>query len=90
MAMRSRLVAAIDLSDDALSHSWAFGEDQGRYVVTTNDAVGLAAAASNAGVEITKIGVVTDRQELKFGATDTISLAALAETYESRLPALMA
>ena len=90
MAMRSRLGAAIYSSDYAISHSWAFGEDQGRFIVTTNDAVGLAAAARNAGVEVTKIGVVTDRQELKFGVADTISLVALTETYESRLPALLA
>ncbi len=90
MAMHSKLGAAIDAGDDAISHSWAFGEDQGRYIVTTQDAAGLAAAATSAGVEVTKIGVVTDRQELKFGAADTISLAALTEAYEGRLPALMA
>lgn len=90
MAMHSKFGAAIDAGDDAISHSWAFGEDQGRYIVTTQDAAGLAAAAATAGVEVTKIGVVTDRQELKFGATDTISLAALTEAYEGRLPALMA
>jgi phosphoribosylformylglycinamidine synthase II len=90
MAMRSKLGAAIDAGVDVISHSWAFGEDQGRYIVTTTDAAGLLRAATNAGVEVAKIGVVSDRQELKFGATDTISLAALTEAYESRLPALMA
>jgi phosphoribosylformylglycinamidine synthase len=90
MAMRSKLGADITADDDAISHSWAFGEDQGRYIVTTSDATGLAAAAATAGIEVTKIGVVTDRQELKFGAADTISLAALTEAYEGRLPALMA
>ncbi|NBW04354.1 MAG: phosphoribosylformylglycinamidine synthase subunit PurL [Alphaproteobacteria bacterium] len=90
MAMRSKLGADITADDDAISHSWAFGEDQGRYIVTTSDAAGLAAAATTAGIEVTKIGVVTDRQELKFGAADTISLAVLTEAYEGRLPALMA
>jgi phosphoribosylformylglycinamidine (FGAM) synthase-like enzyme len=89
MAMRSKLGAAIDTGVDVISHSWAFGEDQGRYIVTTTDAAGLVRAATNAGVEVAKIGVVTDRQELKFGATDTISLLALTEAYEGRLPALM-
>jgi len=90
MAMRSKLGADITADDDAISHSWAFGEDQGRYIVTTSDASSLAAAAATAGIEVTKIGVVTDRQELKFGAADTISLAVLTEAYEGRLPALMA
>ncbi|MEK9760642.1 MAG: phosphoribosylformylglycinamidine synthase subunit PurL, partial [Candidatus Puniceispirillum sp.] len=60
MAMRSKLGADIDADDDAISHSWAFGEDQGRYIVTTQDAAGLAAAATSAGSRprSTRVGII--------------------------------
>ena len=55
-------------------HGWAFGEDQARYVVTTSDGVALTEAAQNAGVAISKIGIVTAKTELQFGDDDTISV----------------
>jgi len=33
------------------SHGWAFGEDQGRYIVETHDADGLINAAKAAGID---------------------------------------
>jgi hypothetical protein len=50
----------------------------------------LAAEAKNAGIEITKIGIVSNSSELKFGATDTISIEELVLSYESCIPSLMA
>ena len=46
--------------------------------------------AKEAGIEITKVGMVSDRSELKFGDNDTISLLDLNDVFESCIPALMA
>ena len=71
-------------------HGWAFGEDQARYVVTTGDGAALSEAAQNAGVAISKIGIVTAKAELQFGDDDTISVQTLKNLSEGCLPALMA
>jgi phosphoribosylformylglycinamidine synthase len=71
-------------------HGWAFGEDQARFVVTTANHSALIAAAKDAGVEITKIGKVSASGELKFGASDAISVSELGVVFEATIPALMA
>ena len=50
----------------------------------------LSEAAQNAGVAISKIGIVTAKTELQFGDDDTISVEALKNLSEGCLPALMA
>jgi len=50
----------------------------------------LIAAAQDAGIEITKIGMVRDTSELKFGDRDTISLNELIDVFENCIPSLMA
>jgi hypothetical protein len=50
----------------------------------------LIAAAKEAGIEITKLGMVSDQGELKFGDNDTISTADLNAVFEGCIPALMA
>ena len=71
-------------------HGLAFGEDQARFVVATADSKTLIAAAKEAGIEITKLGMVSDQGELKFGDNDTISIADLNAVFEGCIPALMA
>ena len=90
MAMRSGFGAEIAVPKTGNLHGWAFGEDQARFVVTTADSQALIAAAKEAGIEITKLGMVSKRSELKFGGNDTISIADLNAVFEGCIPALMA
>ena len=90
MAMRSGFGAKIAVPKTGNLHGWAFGEDQARFVVTTADSQALIAAAKEAGIEITKLGMVSDQGELKFGDNDTISIADLNAVFEGCIPALMA
>ena len=90
MAMRSGFGAEIAVPKTGNLHGWAFGEDQARFVVTTADSQALIAAAKEAGIEITKLGMVFDQGELKFGDNDTISIADLNAVFEGCIPALMA
>ena len=90
MAMRSGFGAEIAVPKTGNLHGWAFGEDQARFVVTTADNQALIAAAKEAGIEITKLGMVSDQGELKFGDNDTISIADLNAVFEGCIPALMA
>lgn len=90
MAMKSGLGAKIeDLSNGAPMHGWLFGEDQARYVVTTTDADALMAAASDAGVVATKIGVVTG-SDLTIAGAGTISVSTLTTAHEGWMPEYMA
>ena len=88
--MRSGLGANIMVPDTGHLHAWAFGEDQARFVVSTRDGTALIAAAKDAGIEITKIGMVSEASELKFGDLDTISLTEVTDVFESCIPSLMA
>ncbi|MDC1037017.1 phosphoribosylformylglycinamidine synthase subunit PurL [Alphaproteobacteria bacterium] len=90
MAMRSGFGAEIAVPKTGNLHGWAFGEDQARFVVTTDDSQALIAAAKEAGIDITKLGMVSDQGELKFGDNDTISIADLNAVFEGCIPALMA
>ena len=90
MAMRSGFGAEIAVPKTGNLHGWAFGEDQARFVVTTADSQALIAAAKEAGIKITKLGMVSDQGELKFGDNDTISIADLNAVFEGCIPALMA
>jgi len=90
MAMRSGFGADIAVPKTGNLHGWAFGEDQARFVVTTADSQALTAAANEAGIEITKLGMVSDQGELKFGDSDTISIIDLNAEFEGCIPALMA
>jgi phosphoribosylformylglycinamidine synthase len=89
MAMKSGLGATIMAPASGQLHGWAFGEDQARFVVSTADGTALIKAAQDAGVEITKIGIVGEESELKFGDRDTISIVELNAVFESCIPSLM-
>ena len=75
---------------DIPAHAWLFGEDQGRYIVTTTDAKGLLAAADKAGVPAMQIGITgADGLSLIGGEAET-ALDTLRQTHESWLPEFMA
>ncbi len=88
MAMAGGVGATVAL--DGPEHAVFFGEDQGRYVVTTapeaTDAV--MTEAKRAGAPVARIGV-TGGDALKLGGAAPIALAALVEAYEGWFPGLM-
>jgi len=68
--------------------AWAFGEDQGRYVLATSAPDAVLAAARAAGVPAAAIGQ-SGGDALTLGGDDTISLDELRAAHEDWLPAYM-
>jgi phosphoribosylformylglycinamidine synthase len=90
MAMAARMGATLDFyPGDMPSYAFLFGEDQGRYVITTPEPELVMEEAAVAGVSATVIGV-TGGDVLKISEADSISVAALTEAHEGWLPAYMA
>jgi phosphoribosylformylglycinamidine synthase II len=71
-------------------HGWAFGEDQGRYIVETDDPDALIASAKAVSIEGQKIGRSISSRELKSDDGMVISLEELKTAYENGLPEIMA
>jgi phosphoribosylformylglycinamidine synthase len=89
MAMASGIGGDISAPDSApVLHAWLFGEDQGRYVVTTTDANTVLAAAAEAGVPAAVIGA-TGGEQLTVGGTDAISIKELSTAHEGWMPGYM-
>jgi phosphoribosylformylglycinamidine synthase len=92
MAMASELGAEIgaeiDASPDIPDHGWAFGEDQGRYVVTTAAPDAVSAAAAAAGVAAQAVGI-TAAATLTLPGARPISVAGLRALHERWLPDYM-
>ena len=89
MAIKSGFGADIKVPANGHAHGWAFGEDQGRYVVTVSDKGAFVTAAKNAGIKITEIGSSNDRSELKFGDEVAISVSDMRDRVENTIPDLM-
>ena len=89
MAMAGRIGASIDLPDDMDAAGFLFGEDQGRYVVTTTDAEVVISRAEAAGVPVRRLGA-TGGATLTLGAGDAISVDGLRTAHEAWLPSIMA
>ncbi len=94
MALAGEMGAAIAPPDDvgrdpAALTAWLFGEDQARYVVATDNAAPVLAAARAAGVPARAIGT-TGGESLKLVGQGAISLARLRKAHAGWLPAYMA
>ncbi|MEN6543721.1 AIR synthase-related protein, partial [Parvibaculum sp.] len=91
MAMAGGVGAKVEAPKDIPLHAWAFGEDQGRYVVTLPEAAakGLLDRAAKAGVPASRIGA-TGGRELTLDGCNPISLQRLKDAHEGWLPAYMA
>jgi phosphoribosylformylglycinamidine synthase len=89
MAMGGGIGASVE-ADGGLSHAFFFGEDQGRYVLTAppGQRGAIAEEAKQRNVALSRIGV-TGGETLRLGGAAPLALAALAEAYESWLPAAM-
>jgi phosphoribosylformylglycinamidine synthase subunit PurL len=70
-------------------HAWLFGEDQGRYLVVTNQPEPILKAAAEAGVALAALGK-TGGTALTVTGSGTISLNELKTAHEGWLPAYMA
>lgn len=89
MALSGEVGAVLSLPDDVAPHAFAFGEDQGRYILTTAHPQAILTAAEKAGVEALVIGE-TAGDSLTIGEDDTIPLDDLIAINESWLPEYMA
>ncbi|MGE0650239.1 MAG: phosphoribosylformylglycinamidine synthase II, partial [Alphaproteobacteria bacterium] len=69
-------------------HAFAFGEDQGRYLLTTTDGPALVARAEKSGIPAILLGR-TGGSELTLEGAGTISVARLKAAHEGWLPAYM-
>ena len=88
MALKGGCGADLKISDSLAAY---FGEDQGRYVVVSDDDTALESAAIQASVPLLKIGVVTAASNGSFGMLKlqdgtTISIEELFDSHEALLP----
>jgi phosphoribosylformylglycinamidine synthase II len=90
MAMASGIGATLDYDRGGVpSYAFLFGEDQARYVITTNNPELVLEQAAVDGVSASVIGV-TGGATLKISEADSISVAELTQVHEGWLPAYMA
>jgi phosphoribosylformylglycinamidine synthase II len=90
MAMASGIGARIAAPEAAPRlDAWLFGEDQGRYLLTTADPEAVLAGAVAAGVPAARIGT-TGGGELTVEGAGAISVASLRTAHERWFPAWMA
>jgi len=90
MGYRHEIGANITFPASIPAHAFAFGEDQGRYVlaVPADKAKAVLDAAAKAGVSITQLGV-TQTGTLTVADHGSVSLAKLREQHEAWLPNFM-
>ena len=88
MAIENEIGAKIDFEPTIPIHSWAFGEDQGRYIVTTNKPDYVQSQASDVGVKSMVIGV-TCSDTLTLPGTRPISIEQLRNCHRSWFPEYM-
>ncbi|MFZ0694626.1 MAG: AIR synthase-related protein, partial [Alphaproteobacteria bacterium] len=94
MALAGKIGARVTPPDDVGRdenlplHAWLFGEDQARYVVTTQRGEELLNRAKTMGISAAIIGA-TGGAALTVTGCDAISLANLALAHESWLPRYM-
>ncbi|MDH5749083.1 MAG: phosphoribosylformylglycinamidine synthase subunit PurL [Rhodospirillales bacterium] len=89
MAMAGGIGAEITPPGDGHLNGWLYGEDQGRYLMATDDAEAILAEARKSGVPAEKIGI-TGGGELTVTGSGTISVSELQTIHEGWLPAYMA
>lgn len=91
MALAGDLGCELDvpLALDIPLHAWLYGEDQGRYVVTTAEPDALLARAEAAGVPALRIGT-TGGDGIVMSTGDAIALSLLRDAHEDWLPRYMA
>lgn len=96
MAIRTKIGAELNplpLGEGGVREliAYLFGEDQGRYIITTTKAgqKEILSKAEEAGIEVSTIGRTIAEKELRINK-DSVSLEELEDIYEGALPAIMA
>ncbi len=90
MAMAGSRGAVLETPETDLPlFAWLFGEDQGRYLLTTTEPEKVIAAVQKAGVFAQIIGK-TGSERLTVGSEIAISLSELQNLHEGWLPGFMA
>jgi phosphoribosylformylglycinamidine synthase len=89
MALASNLGLELDLTSAAHAHVFLFCEDQGRYLVATDQPEAIIAAALAAGINIAEVGIAGGEAFASQGLF-SLPLARLREAHEGWLPAYMA
>ena len=90
MAMAGKIGATLQIPGDAPApHGWLFGEDQGRYLISTTNAEAILAAAEKAGVPAIQIGL-TGSNAISIVGGNYVELDKIRQTNESWLPDYMA
>jgi len=89
MAMAGGVGASAAAPAGVPAHAFWFGEDQGRYVLTTSDPEAMTARLGVAGVPARRLGT-TGGDSLTVEGADAISTAELRRINEAWLPAYMA
>ncbi len=91
MAMASKIGAEFNVMPNLAAHAFWFGEDQGRYVVTVDEAkvAAVNANAIKAGVALARLGS-TGGDVLTVPGERPILIVDLSEIFEGWLPGYMA
>ena len=89
MAMASRVGAVVEAPCGVPGHAFWFGEDQGRYVITTNNVDAVMQRASAAGVPVARLGA-TGGEILAVAGERPLPIKDLRARFEAWLPAYMA
>jgi len=91
MALAGCIGAQITVPDQKPAHANLFGEDQGRYVITTSQHMSepILSEAANANIYARRAGK-TGGSQLTIDGKNPISLAELRKVHEGWLPAYMA
>jgi phosphoribosylformylglycinamidine synthase len=89
MAMAGSIGASVALPEALPAHAAAFGEDQGRYLVTTGNGAAFLERAKAAGVPAAMLGTVGGHALTVEGA-GAISTSDLKRIHEAWLPQYMA
>jgi phosphoribosylformylglycinamidine synthase len=88
MAMAGNMGATMEAPSGVEIIGWLYGEDQGRYLMTTGDPAGVLAAAERAAVPAAEIGV-TGGDAVKLGE-NSIPVVELKSAHDAWLPDYMA
>ncbi len=95
MALAGNIGATMQVPEDAQgdtmpAHAWLFGEDQGRYLLTTTDAAGVLGLAEVVGIQAIGIGITGGKGLSLIGGDGETALDVLRQANEGWLPGYMA
>lgn len=88
MAVQSGIGASIAIPEGLAANAYLFGEDQARYVITTNNADATLSAALDAAVPAERIGR-TGGGDVEVDGLGALAVSVLEKIHEDWLPNLM-